>query len=1731
METFTAQAASDEDLIARGLLDENLNATPRGELFLDLTDAGIFDENGVITQKGRDYSVAERDIGKPENFDAFKTQWDEGIIRPETGPMDVAKGVLKFAGEVVSGLPERLQQEFLGTAYNMTTWGGFIGRDDNRPQWLKNEMTATGLGWADGLGESYGQLASMADVGRAWAKDDILKNRKFFPGDVGDEKAKEAERSLYQARQRQWQLQKNIQDLEAGEIAENVLGLDNAIQQAEVTKKALGKEKFDELYQGGSSASQIFTDASNVVPGLFAVKAATKAPVATRAILLAQQRIGRTAAMDMKIASMQTALAAGETLLKKEAVAGPRWATLATNLTARGALDDAAIAAGKASRLADDAARVRTTLPALTDELQKAMAQRASLATRIPEAVAQKAVQTMELGRAARALPANVMGATLERVGNGLTRTDKAITGFLKERGLDQLYTGAVGAAGMLGLAGNPVLGAVGIGAGVLKTGKMLEQAGKMFRYVGKEMAQARGQIPFWQRVAVHTAPGTANRALAHTFGMFELGGATTDILRRTGRGVLAAAPVDLAFEWLSDGADMRKQTVYQAFAESMVLGGSFAAAGGITMGTKARMRELGLNDEINFRQGLVDQKQKALFEAIPTESRRAVATYSIANPTLNFNFTNKGASHYDPPTNTATINVASSNPLKPLLGHEVLHHTIIKNGMESGIAALFLGDTETNTTGGLLRAKDGSLDPNFAEFVETYNRRMDNAGAPRPKLKDLAVEYFIEQHADHYSDMAESGALGATASRGAARRWMGGVMDTLLPRGAVLKDLHFKMGGAVDANGAMVMGNGLLADGIRQTPAAQKMFRDMNRRSAGRAPGQFEPLGTDSKDAGPTVQLDPENGIDIALMHPLVVVDENGVPVMQNGKPVFIDKATDMLRGAAGVTVMEKLRENQAAGKRYAPGEMHLDDNGEVQGRWLSPEVLRDVISKNKFNSEQAQVMRSVNAAIKTGDGSRMVVINFPATKKLKNGKVVYATQAATIRDIVPVGLSITKDGNLLIGLMSVTKLHENITKRAGSKRGKRLYGGNTDQILTDVRAMMDYHKQGVDSLEFFAKKYGAVEANERKLFINTMFGLLNKTEQAVLNPLLLEDGVKSQDNVFRTYRVDRVSKAVPMAPDQHQPMPFSYEAASAVKMPEMPEGPRMMPETADMDPERARQIKTQEELLAPELDDGAESIPIENPDDATIPGTIAPDSPLRSLPTTGTPIRWDQSNETSKRYLPESDRNAYQTMTPELLAQIEAETPTLAAIHIDRMKVGEYMGVDLQGGMFYPTIKENLANGVAWAFNSPGVARSVARRAAQNGGYVKLILMQEGNVVGNKTFGNIWFNNLNENIKARKISKGMALTQLNVARRVVYKKIEGKDAKRNPWVESHSKQWKTLEEARDAILSMPQIERGATYFQKSKTVTKADGEKISYGALLSQKMAASGFPDAIKIVGDIEEPAFKGVPTGAAVAILRFDPLSDDAKIQTAQEAGVPEHMSYGYVLKGQPVAKLSHYQVVDETFPKTKGQIMTQQHTDFPIKDSVPFKGASKGEIDFATADIRYLPEPLDGGGKNGGMVTPKINTPKEIKLMEQALAAPRDIPKDLREAWEIGKRVSHLSDSEAVYSGMVPEWVFNLGHDVTEFYEAGRRGENPEYVVGWRRGGIPERGRSVNWADNNAEPGVSLAYAHNRTDMELNAMTMLGVSHRKKTFVDGWAFPKSRWGSDGEIVTLGTKELKP
>lgn len=671
-------------------------------------------------------------------------------------------------------------------------------------------------------------------------------------------------------------------------------------------------------------------------------------------------------------------------------------------------------------------------------------------------------------------------------------------------------------------------------------------------------------------------------------------------------------------------------------------------------------------------------------------------------------------------------------------------------------------------------------------------------------------------------------------------------------------------------------------------------------------------------------------------------------------------------------------------------PGARVVD--GEILGRF-SPEQLSAIEQSQAVSSRMKDKVRAINSAM--GNGNSVFVNYGAATRRVKNrltGKFTSNYSSGirlSQREVLPYSFYISKADNPVVKVIDITKMRnalDKVTNPDGSVAG---LWGNVDGFMSDLakyftnldakeNARRSSEVFGADKARFLGDFVNEQEKGGRKFVRDLRVDRIGSIDPRSFRANISEDAIqlsklrwmpaetigdKSVINSDEGYRIVSGAKHRLYGPDgkligiydtQNQ-AERKADATQARLQPEVDQQQRVPGDEGRQTAEAGggnRALGGAEggqEGRQADRTVRQEGDVVTAPDETVDPGTPAPDSGIEDIPLTGSPIRWDTAPEISQvRFMPEIDRNAFPTMDQSLFARLKEQTGTLAAIHIDRLRVGKYKDVDLQGGMFYPAIKENLQKGVVWAFNSPGVARAVAKRAADNNGFVKLVLMQEGNVIGNKTFTHIWFNDLKENIQNGLVSKTAALRELNAVRSKFAKHKDEKLAT------GHTKAWKTLDEAFNDIVSMPQQKRASTYFQKSKTETKSEGEKIAYQSLLSKKMTGAGFPDAIKIVEAIEEPAFKGVPSGAAVGIIQIDPLSTDSPILTGKEAGVPEHLSYEYVLKGKPVAKLGFYSVVEQIAPETKGKMMSQAQVNFPIEKSVP-------QATEAAGQLRFMPTP--------------------------------------------------------------------------------------------------------------------------------------------------------------------------
>lgn len=714
-------------------------------------------------------------------------------------------------------------------------------------------------------------------------------------------------------------------------------------------------------------------------------------------------------------------------------------------------------------------------------------------------------------------------------------------------------------------------------------------------------------------------------------------------------------------------------------------------------------------------------------------------------------------------------------------------------------------------------------------------------------------------------------------------------------------------------------------------------------------------------------------------LSERMVLSEDSGVVIRQQdiGKPVVAEKALKMgvaERRPDGTVVMkddavlarEEDAETQAIRSAIEatpvadPTKPHLRVvDGEIRGAGISPEQVAAISSSPGVTNKLKAVLGSVSeslAAHSIPDAPNGLWVEYgAATRRVKSrltGKYTSKYSSGirlSQREVAPYELYISKAGNPVAKVVDVSKLRTTATDLASA--------GRLGPYERDIAGFLS------DSVRYFDNISDPSGVRTRELpgmtdakatFLNQYFGSQEK------------GGAR----FIRDLRLDRITEIRPTG-ERFAASELAWQRHKVDWMPEekLPEGSvtsskqgyRIISRNgkhslygADgqrigiFDNKQTAEVRGQRdarEVFGPKEEDPARVVPTPDTDAGTVPGTPAPDAPVIDLPTEGTPFRWDEPAN-GAQFMPEVDESAFKTFGPDVMQRLLNDTDTVAVIHIDRMRVGEHNGVPLQGGMFYPAIKENLAKRVLWAFNSENVARTVANRAAQNGGYVKLALMQEGNVIGNKTFTHAWFKELRDNVAAGKITEKKALREMNEIRK------RYKADKEMPT--GHNRDWKSLDEAQQAFLDMPQTKRGRTYFQKTIRVTKADGEKIAYGALLAQQMTEAGFPDAIRLVDALEDKRFKGVPSGATVAILRFDPVDAKAKIGTAADYGVPEHLSYGYVLTGDIVAKMPYYNVVDQVRPELKNRLLSQAHTDFPVREIVP------QSAEVAAGSINFMPD---------------------------------------------------------------------------------------------------------------------------------------------------------------------------
>jgi hypothetical protein len=1170
-----------DDLINFGMVDEN-GPTDKGRLMIDLKKIGGLNPDYTLNLTGKALLSDQEESLKPENLPIFMERQRLKLDEPEEKSWgtiwDEFSGVLKSTLDTFTVINPLVN---LGVA---------LTQDDKTKAMFdarRNAMVEAGV---SGVVKFENTLASGAST--------IAKG--LLARAVTEGKQQDVVLAALDQNFKRTQFQQ--QAFKSSEALHEITGLTNWVDQMANAKEQLGEAGFQKAQETGEVGGQmLFSIINPLAPENVAFNLGMKATIAP--FKVAGAMVGTARKTSEAFAEASSNLEAININLAKTQAAGQAAtkysASLqraAERLTAEGNIA-AAKSVGKQIVKSNNIAQKAVFQAEQWTKLAGEASQKVDFLA--PSAAkANGIIKVADIAAQFPKLITTPVGFTLQKVGRGMIKIDAGLEAASQKMGAGKFYNAMTKWSSMAGIG---TFGAVsGLPPSMAwfpaafklawSTAPVIEAAGDFVRVVGREASAARGAIPMWRKIGRMQNAGPAHRMIAGFMDVATLGGfpVAQNAIKGTIAATAATVPIDLAFRYVSSGGETNPNALKESIVGNAFFAGGGATLGAIQMGSKGTLKKLQMGDVLNFRRSIAEPQQRMMFDAMPRGVRDAIGSYSGSKPNLRIEFVKEGGGNYDPSTNTIRINPNSKNPLRPLIAHEVLEATVVQSNMGEAIRTMLVGDGVQ--TGGLLRDRNGNLDPKFVEFRDKYNQlrqaevnRINQTRPPENRElftplndRDMAKEYFIEMNADDMAGLAESGQLGKLAARSAASRKMIDLGDAILNKSSILRNLHFNLGGVMDSGGKMVAGNGLLADNIRQLPEAKAMFQKMVRDTAGR-PNAVKMTAAKSKGS-----IIPTSGMDDPIWSEMTAywkTDQAGVPIKdKNGNWVPLERHVEQAREQAGLLIQADQKQRIAAGETIPKHEIQYSPETGWRGKYFSAAQIEIIKNSGYFNDSQIRLFDHINNAAKRGKGERFLMIYNPATSSRQRGRGSkrYETREPTMKEGGVLGFSMGQKGQLLIDIIDTQQLHQNVMEQAGKKIGQKLqYKGNIDKILTDINAVMDLHGKGESADIHFKQEYGA-DWKAHKDFINSTFGDISGGAKArpadymMINPVLVTD--RPTNAVFKTYRLDRLNKATAMEGTTGIPMDYNM-----VKANYMPDGVPLF--TGDGEPVDLRYTAVEDE------------------------------------------------------------------------------------------------------------------------------------------------------------------------------------------------------------------------------------------------------------------------------------------------------------------------------------------------------------------------------------------------------------------------------------------------------------------------------------------------------------------------------------------------------------------------
>jgi hypothetical protein len=1078
---------TEEGMKARGLLDQDGNATQLGEDYLLLEDRGLV-ENGVLTTKGEAFTTSLDDLTDPSAY--LDGGMSDDAIDPKKAEL---YAIRKKSG--IDAEPERTWTEaFKEFGEGAVAIGKGIGQIVTPPIASLSESETIKQAYEKDIAKKAEAIDSILETAvTSGAKltrfiDRQRLNAAVSMGNIPQEQANELNKK------RDYKLaliERSQKDMDAVETA-SLIGAGGQVLQAQESAKSqyvaeLGEEQGLKKYEEDINSVRAAASLPADVPGI-AVGLAT-AGLGAGVNIIRTVRKANQAKRGIEIINHGRELnAARATVFANAAKLSDETATVSGQL--------------------DDALRIGATEKAteLTKRLDDLTTQSQAVQTRlgiIDDGIqnVSKTANQLEIGldtakTAGDAVRAVASGATkglsngAEKLGNGVA----AVNGFLKkvERSVLRYRIPSLIATG-LAIPFHQAIGVyMGARVGLIAAVPTLRRMSKFGNAVSEELLERSSSTPFFRRLAANESVGGIGRAVA------TLGDYSTPLVRgfaSMAKGTAQAAPATFAYNAInSQGID--ENTLKYAARDALVFGGL-----GRVIGGKKDMEQVNIDQMANYRNKL-DADQIAMFDGLKDRDfRYALSNIDAAYPgSFKWEINTTGNNKFDPVSNKAVVNINDKvGFLKEVAMHEAGHMIQHVWQKDSAIVARMLGD---DTQPGLVRNPDGTLDPEFKAWADEYNNLREQNDMTPAALDELAVEYYTDQGVQTLLEDTLKGNLYKESRKTPLRRAVEGSFRTLFNATPIVKNLHFKMGGATDAGGRMVMGTGLLADGFRELPEVKAMVRQMYRETAGKPKAARVQKVVDVKSDNPkhyqaTSVLDQVNKQIVErgekLPNGVLIPDKNG-----NGEGILTDDHLKALEEAGVI------------------------DNGEF-GKAL---LLQSEIE------------------VPTKHGTLLV------NKPIEQGR---SEQFGGLTEnyVVPTKW-ILKKGRLYLESMDLRQLDKNVDRAVKNKIAKEL-NLTRKKIYEDIEKSVEIQNKG-ESTDAYYQSVDPKNWQRRKNFINSVQGQ-QTTRQLGINPMMQKVSPDLVTGIYRTFAFDRLQSAIKTSGDVVIPYgPTSYYSLRDNLMPQSP-------------------------------------------------------------------------------------------------------------------------------------------------------------------------------------------------------------------------------------------------------------------------------------------------------------------------------------------------------------------------------------------------------------------------------------------------------------------------------------------------------------------------------------------------------------------------------------------------